>query len=116
MLTVSGIVFIPEVPEEKVYKELVFFSFRGVTKDPYKEGSRKWYKLNVTVPKDRLDEARKGLAKGKTIQIRIGELDGFMSDQGGIIVTVKSRWQWIEVLAKTLQKKGQEREEENGTE
>jgi len=97
MLSVSGIVFIAEQPEIKQAKNGAYFNIQGVAKDPYKEG-RKWYRVAVYVPADHVATATDVLAAGKTIQIRIGELDGTKNEKGFIFCQTKTNWEWIEPL------------------
>jgi hypothetical protein len=108
-LTVSGVVFIvSDVLENSGKQDTTYFNFTAVSKDPYKEG-RKFYKLGISVPKDKVESARKVLQKGKGLQIRLGELDGKMVDQEKNLVAMNviSRWQWIEPLSMTPNKERQ---------
>lgn len=97
MLTVSGIVYINTVPEERETAHGVSFHFEGVSKNPYSQ-AYKVYRVEVFVPTTHLRIARERIARNKVIQIRLGELEGFKNDMSVFITTVRTKWIWIELL------------------
>ena len=108
MLTVSGVVFIMTVPLEKALDKGSFFTFTGVAKNPYpnkNKETRKSYKVSIWAGKEDIGAAREKISKDTAIQIRIGELDTKMLDNGTCFAEVKSKWTWIEPL-KVMPAKG----------
>ena len=106
-LQVSGIIYISTPVEEHASKYSTYFHFTGVGKDPYyqpqngvdKEKGRKYYKVQVRVPTDKIESARKMLKEKTMLQIRIGELESYkFPDSGNSINTVLTKWEWIEQL------------------
>lgn len=110
MFTTCGIGIISKDDEiiERAFNLTTYFNLVLISKDPF-QNKRHYYKVNISVPPEVLQEARESLLPGRPLQVRIGELNGWRSDKGYISVDIKTRWQWVEVL-KALP--GKERKEE----
>ena len=105
MLSVSGIIRITDDPQEKPFNTGFYFNFTSESKDPFKKGGRKYYKVALYVGDQDIAVARKEIIKGASIWIRHGDLDGTKSTNpqyNTIFNTVKCSWKEIEVLVMTL--------------
>ena len=103
-LGVYGIVRIYEVPEEHAVGENFFFNFIGEGKDPKVKGGRRYYNISLYVPKEKVEVAREDIAKGKSIYIRHGDLDGKRNEMypNRPMIQVKTAWSNIEPLVMTM--------------
>jgi len=66
-------------------------------KDPYKPG-RRLVRVALLVPTDLIHKAREDIVPGTIVQVRMGELHGIRTQNGGVFMTVNTKWKWIEVL------------------
>ena len=103
-LGVQGIVRVYDTPEERALEDGVFFNFVGEGKDPKVKGGRKHYCVSIYVPKEKIETAREDLAKGKSIYIRHGDLDGKKNELYPTrpLMQVKTSWFNIEPLVMTM--------------
>jgi len=103
-LGVQGIVRVYDTPEEHTLEDGAFFNFVGEGKDPRVKGARKYYCVSIYVPKEKIERAREDLAKGKSIYIRHGDLDGRKNELYPTrpLMQVKSMWSHIDPLVMTM--------------
>lgn len=107
MLTVSGVLFIPETPVEAKYQNGSYFKFTAIGKHPRKQ-EHVFYKVNIFVLEAKASRAREVLSEGKHIWIRTGELTGKKSKEGLVFNEVTTSWDKIELLNLALQPERQE--------
>lgn len=97
MLTVSGIIFITGQVSQHRDEQFVYFTFEGASKNPY-DKPPKLYPVWIKVPLQHEGKATSKLVQGKTIQIRLGELESHKNGSGVVSMCVTTRWDWIEPL------------------
>lgn len=102
MLTITGMGMVAkDTPiEEHPQKDSNFtwMRFTMITKDPRIDNRYHFFKIDMRVHNNSLELARSKIVKGRSIQIRIGEAQGNKLESGYCATSIKTRWEWIEIL------------------
>lgn len=88
-------IYIAKEPTVRKMQYGTFFNCEAVARHP-KTGKRCWYKVDIFVGTEELEEAEQYIYKGSNLQIRFGEVDGNQSESGHIYNNIKCTWKYIE--------------------
>lgn len=108
MLAVTGNIYIQQQQIQiKEIEKGAYFSFIGLSKHP-REDKRCAHSISIFIPKNKVETAKRIIVPGTMLLLRHADLDGHQPIPGGqITATVKTNWNWIEILTRTPRKEKQ---------